>query len=327
LCYSLHRPLALYASLMGQWRYSLNTDTLPATLQIAQRVYSLAQEQQNSPLMIGACTALGITHFFLGDFEPTQRYLEQGLDLWRSESVPLLAEAVDVPVISCLCYKAECDWHVGRIAECHAPLEQAISLAKEVSDTHALATALCAAASMAHSERKPAEAERRASELIELSTRYRFAHWRAVGAIYGGWARSASGDTAAGVAWIEDGIRDWRATGAVRVMPVWLSLKAEALYLAGCIPEALEAIKKATALSEGSGEREWYSELNRLRGVFLAGIGAEKTEVETAFSEAIRIAKEQKSVSLEKRAERTYAEYRAQKVGALAGKGFRLPLC
>jgi 2-polyprenyl-3-methyl-5-hydroxy-6-metoxy-1,4-benzoquinol methylase len=33
------------------------------------------------------------------------------------------------------------------------------------------------------------------------------------------------------------------------------------------------------------------------------------------------------SVSLEKRTEGTYAEYRAQKAGALAGKGFRLPLC
>src|SRR5262249_39160502 len=122
LCYSLNRPLALYAALMGQWRCSLNTDTLPATLQIAQRVYSLVQEQQNSALMIGACAALGITHFFLGDFEDAQRYLEQGLELWPSGGVSFCAEDVGVPTISCLCYKAECYWHVGRITECHAPL-------------------------------------------------------------------------------------------------------------------------------------------------------------------------------------------------------------
>src|SRR5262249_34210558 len=82
LWYSLNRPLALYAALMGQWRCSPHTDTLPATVQIAQRVYALAHEQQNSALMIGACAALGITHFFLGDFEDAQRYLEQGLELW-----------------------------------------------------------------------------------------------------------------------------------------------------------------------------------------------------------------------------------------------------
>ena len=51
-----------------------------------------------------------------------------------------------------------------------------------------------------------------------------------------------------------------------------------------------------------------------------------ETEVEAAFSAAIRTAREQKSISLAKRAEATYAEYRRQKAGALSGQGFRLPL-
>jgi len=42
--------------------------------------------------------------------------------------------------------------------------------------------------------------------------------------------------------------------------------------------------------------------------------------------EAIRIAKEQESVSLAKRAEATYAEYRRQKASGSGGRGFRLPL-
>jgi hypothetical protein len=41
---------------------------------------------------------------------------------------------------------------------------------------------------------------------------------------------------------------------------------------------------------------------------------------------AQRIAKEQKSVSLEKRAEATHAEYRRQKTSGSGGPGFRLPL-
>src|ERR1700746_3601551 len=48
LCHSLDRPLSLHAVLMGQWQHSLNTDTLPATMQIAQRLYSLANEQKNA---------------------------------------------------------------------------------------------------------------------------------------------------------------------------------------------------------------------------------------------------------------------------------------
>ena len=48
--------------------------------------------------------------------------------------------------------------------------------------------------------------------------------------------------------------------------------------------------------------------------------------VSASFCEAIRIAKEQKSISLEKRAEATYAEYRRQKANERGKRGFRLPL-
>ena len=54
------------------------------------------------------------------------------------------------------------------------------------------------------------------------------------------------------------------------------------------------------------------AELYRLRGVFLAAIGADEVQIEASLREAIRIAKEQKSVSLEKRAEETYSEYLAK---------------
>ena len=50
------------------------------------------------------------------------------------------------------------------------------------------------------------------------------------------------------------------------------------------------------------------------------------TQIEASFREAIRIAKEQKSISLAKRAEATYAEYRRQKASGLGGKGLRLSL-
>ena len=64
------------------------------------------------------------------------------------------------------------------------------------------------AACLAYYERNPAEVERLASDVIELSTRHNFAFWLAGGSILRGWARSASGDTAEGISWIEEGIRD-----------------------------------------------------------------------------------------------------------------------
>jgi hypothetical protein len=105
-----------------------------------------------------------------------------------------------------------------------------------------------------------------------------------------------------------------------------LALKAEALHLADRTVESLEVIREADALVERFENRYWSAELHRLRGVFLAAIGADEMQIEASFCEAIRIAKQQKSVSLEKRAEATYGEYRRQKASASGGRGFRLAL-
>ncbi len=88
---------------------------------------------------------------------------------------------------------------------CQAHLEEAISIAKELNDKNGLAFALAWAAAFSHAERNPAEVDRLASEKIELSTRHNFVYWLAIGAIWRGWARSASGDTAEGIPWIEHG--------------------------------------------------------------------------------------------------------------------------
>ena len=79
-------------------------------------------------------------------------------------------------------------------------------------------------------------------------------------------------------------------------------------------------------MAERFEQRLVFSRLHRLRGVFLAALGAEEAQIDASFCEAIRIAREQKSILLEKCAEGTYAEYRRQKAGASQGRGFRLPL-
>ena len=98
------------------------------------------------------------------------------------------------------------------------------------------------------------------------------------------------------------------------------------MHLAGRTSEALEAINEAEALAERFEQRYWGAELYRLRGAFLAAIGADEAQIEASFSEAIRTAREQKSILLEKCAKGTYAEYCRQKASGSGGRGFRLPL-
>ena len=151
---------------------------------------------------------------------------------------------------------------------------------------NALAIALAWAAGVATNEHNPAEVDRLASELIELSTRQNFAYWLAAGGIYRGWALSASGNTTEGILWIEQGIRDVRTIGVVLHLPGHLARKAEALHLAHRTSHALEAINEAEALAERFENRNYCAELRRLRGVFLATMGAEETQIEASFQTA-----------------------------------------
>ncbi|MBV8969701.1 MAG: protein kinase, partial [Verrucomicrobia bacterium] len=326
LCHSLDRPGLLHLTLIGQWRHTLMTDKLSAAMQVAERAYSLAQKQDDPTQMIWACNALAATLYWSGDFEPTRRFAMRAVDIWHSGGAQSYPEDLDTPVAGCLCYRALSEWHLGEIASCQANMDEAISLAKELKDMHALAVALHFAAYLAHDERNPTKVERLASELIELSTRHHYAQWLAVGSILHGWARSAFGDSTEGVSWIEGGIADYRATNSILATPYFLALKAEALNLANRTSEAIEAINEAEAVAERFEQRRHLSELHRLRGVFLAAMGADEAQIKASFCEAIRIAKEQKSIPLEKRAEATFAEYRRQKASGSGDRRFRLPL-
>ena len=127
---------------MGQWRYFNTAGKLSAALQIAKRVYTLAQEQNDSELMVGAYRALAVNLYFLGDFEAARQSAIRGIELWRSGSVPSHAEDLDAPFVTCLVYEALCAWHLGEIATSKPNMVEAISLSKELNDMHGLASTL-----------------------------------------------------------------------------------------------------------------------------------------------------------------------------------------
>jgi serine/threonine protein kinase/predicted ATPase len=327
LCRSVNRPALLYSALIGKWRYCLTNDKMTTAVHAAKQVYSVAHEQNDVALMTGAYNALACTTYFLGDFEKARQYAMQGVQIWRSAVVQSPVQEVDAPVVSCLFHKALSEWHLGEIDSCHQTMEEAISLAKELKDMGALANAIFNSGVLAHFERDVSQADRSTSDVIELSTRHNLPFWLTIGSILCGWVRSVSGETVEGISWIEQGIKDYRAPGSTLGLPFFLSLKAEALFTANRTSEALKALEEAEAVAQKCGVRCWSAELHRLRGVFLTAIGADETQIEASFREAIRIAKDQKSISLEKRAEGTYAEYRRQKTSASGGREFRLPIC
>ena len=89
-------------------------------MQVAERVYSQAQDQDDPALKIWAYNALATTHYFLGDFASARQHATDGLQIWQMEDSRFHLKDVDTPIIGCLCYKAFSEWHLGEITSCQA---------------------------------------------------------------------------------------------------------------------------------------------------------------------------------------------------------------
>ena len=133
---------------------------MSTAMQIAERVYSLAHEQNDAALMIGADRVLACTLYFSGDFEAARQYAKHAVQIWRSGSVQSYAEEYYTPIVGCLVYLAISEWHLGESTSCHRVMAEAISLAKELNDANALVYALCWAAILAANEQNLAEVNR-----------------------------------------------------------------------------------------------------------------------------------------------------------------------
>ena len=315
LCESLGRTDLLFVALVGQWRCSLVTSRLTTTLRLAEQIDSLARQRKQPAPLMKAHMAMAATLYYLGDFEKSREHAMDGVQMLHFGCVEPQTEELDEPAIACFCHEALCAWHLGEIPSSYSSIAEAISLARELGDVHGLAVALYFGAILRQMDRDPPQVERMVAELIELSNRHGFAHFSHLGTALHGWARGMSGDIAQAISCIDEAVANLEASGGMLCIPYFLGLKAEPLHLAGEQRAALKTIEHAQVLVERSGERWWSADLYRLRGLCLAALGDDDAKVESAFLEALRISRAQKSISLQVRAEQAISGYRARKRG------------
>jgi serine/threonine protein kinase len=311
LCLSLNRPQLLNAALMGQWQHSLVTNTLPVTIKIADRISTLAQEHGDPVLMIGAYCALADSAYCGGQFRGAHTHAIRGIELWKSRGGLDSIAFLEAPPATFFVIKSLCEWHFGEAEQCKLAMAAAVSVAKALKDTQALVKAIYFSSMIAHFNGDVDSVNRLSSELLEISSKNNFLTWLPLGQAHRGWVTSRSGDTVKGLTSIDKAIIDYKNRGSILGLPYLLALKAEILHSANRPAEALEVVRDALDRAETSGIRWWYADLIRFEGVLLATTGRPTSEVETRIAAAVRTAREQESVALEKRAEVTLAEYRS----------------
>jgi DNA-binding winged helix-turn-helix (wHTH) protein/tetratricopeptide (TPR) repeat protein len=332
LCQEVGETPQIFRVLGGLSTFYVVRGELQAARKLGEQLLQLAQNVPDPILLLRANFALGPTLFFLGEFAPARKHLEQGIALYTSQKHRPHAFLQD-PGVGCLTYLAWALWFLGYPDQALKRTQEAITLAHELAHPHSLAFTLNLAARVHHLRGETQAAQEQAEAAITLSSEQGFLLWLALGSLTRGWALAEQGQ-GEGIAQIRQGLAAWQATGAELLGPYHLALLAEACGQAGQVREGLTMLAKAQGIVGKNGGCEFEAELYRLHGELtlqkfqvqgskfqvrqspkskVQGPKSSKTnsqlltpksqeEAEGCFLKAIEIARQQQARSLELRA-------------------------
>ena len=271
---------------------------------LGEQLLTLAQQAQDSAMLLAAHRALGTTLFHLGAIASAHTHLAQGIALYDSKQHRALAflYGEDTGVV-CHSFASWALWYLGYPDQALAQRHEAVTLAQQSAHPFSLAFALSFAAVFHQFRREMRAAQERAEATISLATEQGFPHWRAQGSVLRGWALAHQGQAQEGIVQISQGLTAYHATGAEILRPYCLALLAEAHGITGQPEAGLVVLAEALILTDTTGERVWEPELYRLKGALLLQQSLDNsTEAENCFHKALAIAQNQQAKSFKLRA-------------------------
>ena len=304
LCQHLDDPQQLVLVLWGLWAFYATCGELRTAHALGEQLLSLAQQAQDTAMLVVAHTALGTTLFFLGAVAAAHMHLAQGIALYDPQryraSAALYGEDIGVIYHN---YAAWTLWCLGYPEQGRARSGEATTLAQQLAYPFSLAHAMVLAALFHTFRRDVCLTQACAESAIILATDQGFPHHRALGSILRGWALAHQGQAQDGIEQLHHGLRACQVIGITLLRPYYLALLADAHGTAGHQELGLKVLTEALTLIDTTGERVWEPELYRLKGeLLLQQSSSNQTEAESCFQQAITIAQNQQAKSLELRA-------------------------
>jgi predicted ATPase len=303
LCQHLEDPQQLFSVLRGLWNYYLVRAEYQTAHALGEQLLTLAQQVQDTAMLVAAHRALGTTLAFVGVPASAHTHLTQGMvqyDLQQHRAYAWLY-GEDAGVF-CRSQGARTLWHLGYPDQALAWNEAAVMLAQQIAHPFSLSFALSAAALFHQFRREVRLTHKRAEAAISLAKEQGFPHWIAHGSLLCGWALVQQGQAQEGIEQLHQGLIAHRATGAELLRPYFLSLLAEAQGTLGEPETGLAVLTEALTLVDTTGESWYEPELYRLKGASLLQQSSDNsTEAETCFHHALDIARNQQAKSFELR--------------------------
>ncbi|HEU4391001.1 MAG TPA: AAA family ATPase [Blastocatellia bacterium] len=322
LCQQLGETPDMAEVLWGLWAFYTVRAELGTAREIAREFLRLAERLPYQGLAMRGHLALGVTCTHLGEFALALEHLENALALYdpeqhRDDSFLYSQNAgVAIP-----CYASWVLWFLGQPTRALERMQEALTLARTLSEPHGLAHAFYSAAILHHLRREERMAQEHAEAAIAVAAEHGLAMYQAMATITRGWALIEQSREEEAIEQLRQGLATHRATGAQVARPHFTALLAEALGEARRVDEGLSTMDEALELAHRHGEACYLAELHRVKGELLlkqanvrglsqaatALRGAAQVETpaaaqaEACFHQAIKIAQQQRAKSWELR--------------------------
>jgi len=304
LCQHLEDPQQLFPVLRGLWGYYLTRAELQTAHTLGVQLLTLAQQAQNSAMLLEAHRALGATLCYLGAGASALAHLEQGMVLYdpQQHRTSTLLYGDDTGVV-CQSIAGWTLWSLGYPDQGLARGHEAVLLAQRHAHPLSLGFALGWAAVVHQYRREVQAAQERAEAMLSLAAAHGFPFFTAFGAMLRGWALAHQRQAHEGIEHIRQGLAAMQVTGIEIARLYFLALLAEAYGTIGQPVPGLEVLAEALPRVDTTRDRWYEPELHRLKGALLLQQSADHhAAAQGCFLRALEVACAQQAKSLELRA-------------------------
>ena len=323
LCQQLGGTADVSEVLWGLRTYHTLRAEFATAREIAEEFLRLAERLSYPGLAMRGHWAMEIIFFHLGEFTLALEHYEKALSFYDPKHY--LDDAflyVQNPGVAMRCFAAWSLWFLGQPQQALERIQEALRLARELSEPHGLAQALFFAAVLHQLRREERKAQENAEAAIAVSREHGLALYQAMSTATRGWALILQERQEEGIQQMGEGLAAHRLTGAEVILPHFLAVLVEAFAKTRQVDEGLRVLEEALAVVHRNGERYYLAELYRIKGDLIllqatdrglsraarSGVPvleARRSDVagaEACFHQSIKIARQQKAKSWELRA-------------------------
>jgi DNA-binding SARP family transcriptional activator/tetratricopeptide (TPR) repeat protein len=222
--------------------------------------------EDDAPVRVEGRYVLGVTSFWLGDFESARRELERAVAEYDpAQARRHIADYSQDPRVVCLSRLALALHYLGEPEAAEERAREALRHAEELEHPFTLAYALNFTAWLAIETGDAAAARERAEWMAAIAEDEQLGFVRPMGTVLRGWLLAQDGRIDDAVAMIREGIDSYARSGWSLYQPYALTLLARICLAEGRTDEARSAIAEALEVSAGTGQRYLDPELRGLQ--------------------------------------------------------------